>query len=75
MNESKDPIHKHIVYFEGETEQGQVEVAMQWNAKYVESVFSFANNINTHEGGTHLSGLQRRAHAHDQRVRAATRRC
>src|SRR6266498_223480 len=58
INEAKDPIHKHIVYFEGENELGQVEVAMQWNTKYVESVFSFANNINTHEGGTHLSGFK-----------------
>ncbi len=57
INEAKDPIHKHIVYFEGENELGQVEVAMQWNTKYVESVFSFANNINTHEGGSHLSGF------------------
>ena len=58
VNESKDPVHKHIVFFEGETEQGQVEVAMQWNTKYVESVFSFANNINTTEGGSHLSGFK-----------------
>ncbi len=58
VNEAKDPVHKHIVYFEGETEQGQVEVAMQWNTKYVESVFSFANNINTAEGGSHLSGFK-----------------
>jgi len=57
INEAKDPIHKHIVYFEGESELGAVEVAMQWNNKYVESVFSFANNINTHEGGSHLSGF------------------
>jgi len=57
VNEAKDPVHKHIVYFEGASEQGQVEVAMQWNTKYVESVFSFANNINTHEGGSHLSGF------------------
>jgi DNA gyrase subunit B len=57
VNEAKDPVHKHIVYFEGENEQGAVEVAMQWNTKYVESVFSFANNINTHEGGSHLSGF------------------
>jgi DNA gyrase subunit B len=57
VNEAKDPIHKHIVYFEGANDEGQVEVAMQWNTKYVESVFSFANNINTHEGGSHLSGF------------------
>ncbi len=58
VNESKDTVHKHVVYFEGETEQGAVEVAMQWNTSYVESVFSFANNINTAEGGTHLSGFK-----------------
>src|SRR2546425_5822840 len=63
VNGQKDPVHKHIVYFEGgsngdSAEQGQVEVAMQWNTSYVESVFSFANNINTHEGGSHLSGFK-----------------
>jgi DNA gyrase subunit B len=63
VNDSKDPAHKHIVYLEGTTngdsaESGQVEVAMQWNTSYVESVFSFANNINTHEGGSHLSGFK-----------------
>jgi DNA gyrase subunit B len=58
VNESKDSVHKHIVYFEGENEDGQVEIAMQWNTSYVESVFSFANNINTTEGGTHLSGFR-----------------
>src|ERR687896_212284 len=47
VNETKDPVHKHIVYFEGESDEDQVEVAMQWNNSYVESVFSFANNINT----------------------------
>ena len=57
INEAKDPVHKHVVYFSGENERGHVEVAMQWNTKYVESVFSFANNINTHEGGSHLSGF------------------
>ena len=57
INEAKDPVHKHVVYFSGENDRGHVEVAMQWNTKYVESVFSFANNINTHEGGSHLSGF------------------
>jgi len=57
INEAKDPVHKHIVYFEGASDEGQIEVAMQWNTKYVESVFAFANNINTHEGGSHLSGF------------------
>src|SRR3954447_14672449 len=58
VNESKDIVHKHIVYFEAATAQGEVEVAMQWNNSYQESVFSFANNINTHEGGSHLSGFK-----------------
>jgi DNA gyrase subunit B len=58
INEAKDAIHRHIVYFEGETEQGSVEVAMQWNGSFQESVFTFANNINTVEGGSHLSGFR-----------------
>ena len=58
VNAAKEPIHKRIVFFEGEMEHGAVEVAMQWNGSYVESVFSFANNINTTEGGTHLSGFK-----------------
>ena len=58
VNEAKDPVHKHIVYFEGESDEGAVEVAMQWNGSYVESVFSFANNINTTEGGAHLQGFR-----------------
>jgi DNA gyrase subunit B len=57
VNSTKDGIHKSIVYFEGENDQGNVEVAMQWNASYQESVYTFANNINTHEGGSHLSGF------------------
>ena len=57
-NEPKDPIHRRIVYFEGENDAGYVEVAMQWNSSYQESVFSFANNINTHEGGTHTQGFR-----------------
>jgi DNA gyrase subunit B len=58
VNKAKDPVHKHIVYFEAEQDQGSLEVAMQWNTSYVESIFSFANNINTHEGGSHLSGFR-----------------
>jgi DNA gyrase subunit B len=58
VNESKDTVHRHIVYFEAEAENGEVEVAMQWNSSYQESVFSFANNINTHEGGSHMSGFR-----------------
>ncbi len=58
LNENKDPLHRKTVFFENETEDGQVEVAMQWNSSYQESIFSFANNINTHEGGSHLSGFR-----------------
>jgi DNA gyrase subunit B len=58
VNATKDPLHKHVISFEGETEDGAVEVAMQWNSSYSESVFTFANNINTTEGGTHLSGFR-----------------
>ncbi len=58
INEAKDPIHKRLVYLEGESEQGSVEIAMQWNGSYQESVFTFANNINTVEGGSHLSGFR-----------------
>ena len=53
INESKDIVHRHVVYFSSGTDQGEVEVAMQWNTSYQESVFSFANNVNTHEGGSH----------------------
>jgi DNA gyrase subunit B len=58
LNSQKDPIQKKIIYFEGESGEGAVEVAMQWNATYQESVFSYANNINTIDGGTHLSGFR-----------------
>jgi DNA gyrase subunit B len=58
LNRNKEPIHKKVVSFEGESEEGALEVAMQWNSSYQESVFSFANNINTHEGGSHLSGFR-----------------
>ncbi len=58
INANKEPLHKHVIGFEGENDDGAVEVAMQWNSSYSESVFSFANNINTTEGGTHLSGFR-----------------
>jgi DNA gyrase subunit B len=58
VNASKEPVHKDVIYFESQGGDGEVEVAMQWNNSYVESTFSFANNINTHEGGTHLSGFK-----------------
>jgi DNA gyrase subunit B len=58
LNQNKETIGRKVVYFEGESPEGAVEVAMQWNTTYQESVFSFANNINTHEGGSHMSGFR-----------------
>ncbi len=58
VSEQKDPIHDKIVYFSDAGEDQQMELAMQWNAGYIDNVFSFANNINTHEGGAHLSGFR-----------------
>ena len=55
---TRDPLHKKIVYLEDGNDVGEVEVAMQWNSSYQESLLSFANNINTHEGGSHLSGFR-----------------
>ena len=74
LNENKDPIQKKVVFFAGESDEGAVEVALQWNSSYQESVFSFANNINTHEGGSHLSGFRVGADAHAQPLRARDRR-
>jgi DNA gyrase subunit B len=58
INGNKDPLHKQVVFFDGANDDGAVEIAMQWNSSYSESVFTFANNINTSEGGTHLSGFR-----------------
>jgi DNA gyrase subunit B len=58
LNANKESIGRKVVFFEGDSDEGAVEVAMQWNTTYQESVFSFANNINTHEGGSHLSGFR-----------------
>jgi DNA gyrase subunit B len=55
---TKEPTHKKIAYLSDSGEPGEVEVALQWNSSYQESLLSFANNINTHEGGTHLSGFR-----------------
>lgn len=58
LNQRKTPINEKIIYFEVEKDNIVIEVAMQWNDSYNETSFSFANNINTHEGGTHLSGFR-----------------
>jgi DNA gyrase subunit B len=59
LNETKEPCHPRIISFSAEAPDGTVlDVAMQYNEGYNESIFSFANNINTQEGGTHLSGFK-----------------
>jgi DNA gyrase subunit B len=58
LNENKDTVHRKVVYFSGDSDEGAAEVALQWNSSYQESVHSFANNINTREGGAHLSGFR-----------------
>ncbi|GGM69558.1 DNA gyrase subunit B [Thermopolyspora flexuosa] len=58
INSKKEPIHSSIIYFEEHGEGISVEIAMQWNASYSESVYTFANTINTAEGGTHEEGFR-----------------
>ena len=58
LNENKETVHRKVIFFAGESEEGAAEIAMQWNASYQESIHSFANNINTPEGGSHMSGFR-----------------
>ena len=58
LNANKTPLHPKPIYFEARKEDVVVEAAMQYNDGYSETIFSFANNINTHEGGTHLIGFK-----------------
>ena len=59
LNANKDAVNNRVVYFESKAENHELEVAMQWTNTYTESVFTFANNINTHEGGMHEEGFRR----------------
>jgi DNA gyrase subunit B len=58
LNQTKVPIHRSVIEFSSEDNGMAVEIAMQWNESYSESVFTFANLINTHEGGTHEEGFR-----------------
>jgi len=58
LNRAKSPIHGKVIYLQGEREGIDIEIAMQWNSGYSENIFSFANNINTIEGGSHLIGFK-----------------
>ena len=57
LNKNKEPLHDAI-HIESKSDDVSVEVALQWNNGYIENIFSYANNINTMEGGTHLSGFR-----------------
>ena len=59
LNKGKTPIHEQIVHLKGEEDNISVEVAMQYNTGYTSNIYSFTNNINTHEGGTHEDGVKR----------------
>lgn len=58
LNRTKQKIHDDIIYLTGEKEDVEVEIAVQWNDSYSDTLLSYANNINTHEGGTHVSGFR-----------------
>jgi DNA gyrase subunit B len=58
LNKNKTPLHDKVIYFQGVKEGIDLEIALQYNDGYQEQIFTFANNINTHEGGTHLIGFK-----------------
>jgi len=58
LNRDKNPLHKEILYFEDTKDNTVVELALQYTDSYSENIYTFANNINTEEGGSHLSGLR-----------------
>ena len=58
LNKNKQPLHEDIIYVEGEENGISIEVAMQYNDSYNSSIYSFTNNINTYEGGTHEDGVK-----------------
>ncbi|MDX2496056.1 MAG: DNA gyrase subunit B, partial [Desulfuromusa sp.] len=58
LNRAKSPLHPQPIYFHGVKGGAEIEIAIQYNDSYDEKIFTFANNINTHEGGTHLSGFR-----------------
>ena len=59
LNKNKTPIHEEIIHLQGEEAGIMFEVAMQYNSGYTDNIYSFVNNINTHDGGTHEEGVRR----------------
>jgi len=58
LDSARSPIHKKPIYFEKEINQVPVEIALQYNSTFTENILSYCNNVNTIEGGTHLSGFK-----------------
>ncbi len=58
VNETKKSLNKDVIYFKGSRDDVEVEIAMQWNDSFSESIYTYCNNINTAEGGTHLAGFR-----------------
>lgn len=58
LNQAKEPVHKRIIYITGARDDAEVEIAAQYTDTFIDNIFTFANNINTHEGGTHLIGFK-----------------
>ncbi|OFW67041.1 MAG: DNA gyrase subunit B [Actinobacteria bacterium RBG_16_68_21] len=59
LNTKREPLHAHIISFEESGDDGELDLAMQWTTGYSETILSFANNIHTHEGGTHEEGVRK----------------
>jgi DNA gyrase subunit B len=59
LNTNREPLHAHVIELTDVSEEAEMEIALQWTTAYTESVLSFANNINTHEGGTHEEGFRK----------------
>ncbi len=59
LNQNKTPIHNNVIHLEGSQDDVFFEVAMQYNTSYTDNIYSFVNNINTHDGGTHEEGVRR----------------
>ena len=58
---ARHPLHEEVFYFEASREEADIEVALQYDDRFSENTHTFVNNINTHEGGAHLTGLKRRS--------------
>ena len=59
LNKNKHPLHEDVIYLEGREDDIVIEVAMQYNDSYNPAIYSYTNNIHTHEGGTHEDGVKR----------------